>query len=370
MERETLERAWIWLASAVGVNSRLADELVYINDGILPLYEAALKGGAIRFPENVSPSQRAALERPDPDRTVDRALAKLADAGVKAVTRDSADYPYLLREIPDPPVLLYVKGRLRGSLKLPIAVIGSRKCSDYGRETAAFFGKELASNGACVISGMAAGCDSEAAWGALSAADAEYPTIAVLGSGIDVIYPANNRKLYDEISERCAVISEYPPGFQPRKETFPQRNRIISGLSKGVLVVEAAMRSGTSITVGFAHEQGREVFAVPGRINDVMCRGSNRLIKDGEAKPVFDVDDILVEYGTFVMRAEPKFAEVDRIKLPAAQKKVYDLLLLGEKTVDALCETLDMDASLVNIYLTEMELSGIIKRLPGGEYSI
>lgn len=370
MDREKLERAWIWLAVSTGVNPRLVDELVYINDGILPMFESAAKGKPIRFPKSINPRIKAALSKRDPEKIVDETLSRLKESGFCAVTRDSEDFPYLLREIPDPPVMLYVKGRLKSDLKLPIAVIGSRKCSDYGRETARFFGRELAGLGACVISGMATGCDSEAAWGALSVYKAEYPTVAVLGCGVDVVYPSNNRRLYDEIAERGAVVSEYPLGQQPHKEYFPQRNRIISGLSKGVLVVEAAMRSGTSITVGYAHEQGREVFSVPGRITDPFCAGSNRLIKDGEAKPVFGADDILSEFGAFVLRAQPAFRDVDRLKLTEGQRTIYDELALGEKTADVLCEKVGMDASEVNIYLTEMELSGIIKRLPGGEYSI
>lgn len=370
MDREKLNRAWIWLASAVGVNTRLADEIVFINDGILALYESALKGSRIRLPDGTSPKVVKALSKPDPERTVDEILSKLEGGCFRAVTRESSEYPYLLREIPDPPIMLYVKGNLTGSEKLPVAVIGARKCSDYGRRIARRFGEALASNGACVVSGMASGCDSEAAWGALSAAGTEYPTVAVLGSGIDVIYPANNERLYSAVAERGAVISEYPPGFQPRKETFPQRNRIISGMSKGVLVIEAAKRSGTGITVGFAHEQGREVFAVPGRIDDAMCAGSNDLIKNGEAKPVFDVEDVLTEFGTFSLRTDTVAFFTDRLKLSPLQRKLYDELALGEKTADALCEKLGMDASDVNIYLTEMELSGIIKRLPGGEYSI
>ena len=369
-EYDNRERAWIWLSSALGTRVRLTEEFIYLNDGLLPLFDAALSGGPLRFPESMKQAQRTALIRKRAESEIDAAIERALKAGAHIVTRDSEDYPYLLREIYDPPTVLFVKGRLRGDVKLPIAVIGSRKCSDYGREVSEHFGRELAGAGVCVVSGMAAGCDSAAAWGALSVKEAEYPTIAVLGSGVDIVYPPGNERLYGAIAERGAVISELEPGKKPSRESFPQRNRIISGISKGVLVTEAGEKSGTSITVGFAHDQGRDVFAVPGRITDVMCRGSNRLIKDGEAKAVFGIDDILYEYGAFVLRDEPKETGADRIELPAEQRKLYDELVLGEKTADELCEKLGLEISGVNIYLTEMELSGIIKRLPSGKYSV
>lgn len=370
MEYGTRDRAWIWLNSVVGTNVRLADELIFINDGLLPLFEAARNGKPIRLPESSDDTLKDKLRSTSDDRNIDAVIQKLDSIGVVAVTRDNRDYPNLLREIFDPPTLLFVKGRLKGNMRLPIAVIGSRKCSDYGRSMAEYFGKELAAKGACVVSGMADGCDSAAAWGALSVSNADYPTVAVLGSGIDVVYPSSNRRLYDAIAERGAVVSELPPGRFPSRESFPQRNRIISGISKGVLVAEAGVKSGTSITVGFAHDQGRDVFAVPGRITDMMSAGSNQLIKSGSAKAVFGIDDILFEYGIFVIPEDPVTKNVDVLKLPLKQKKIYDELVLGEKTADQLCEKLEFDVSEINIYLTEMELSGIIKRLQNGSYSI
>ena len=192
----------------------------------------------------------------------------------------------------------------------------------------------------------------------------------MLGCGVDVIYPASSKKLYDEITSRGAIISEYKPGTLPTRSSFPQRNRIISGISKGVLVIEAGARSGTRITANYAHDQGRDVFAVPGRISDLMSVGTNGLIKCGEAKAVFDVDDILCEYGSFTLRAESPVKTADTSKLTPEQKTVYDLLLTGEKNVDTLCFVTGFSAAEINIYLTEMELSGIIKQLPHGEYSV
>ena len=368
MEYGTGDRAWIWLNSAVGVNVRVAEELVFMNDGLIPLFEAARGGRPLRLPDVEGLEER--MRKRAQDRHIDGIIAGLDAKGIRAVTRESAEYPKLLREIFDPPTVLFVKGRLNGEMKLPIAVIGSRKCSDYGRRMAELFGRELAKNGSTVVSGMAAGCDGFAAWGALSVREAEHPTVAVLGTGVDVIYPSSNARLYDAIAERGAVISEYPPGSRASRESFPRRNRLISGMSKGLLVIEAGLKSGTSITAGCAHEQGRDVFAVPGRLTDISSEGTNRMIKDGEAKPVFGVDDILSEYGTFSLRAEKTERREDKEALTLIQKRIFDELSLGEKTADELCERLKMDASEINIYLTEMELSGIINKLAGGVYSV
>lgn len=370
MELSQKERAWVWLADSMGTAVGAAERLLFCNDGLLPLYDAALRRGRIVFPDEVSKKQRGDLIKNASEHYVDSVIASYEKLGVSCVTRESPGYPRLLREIYDPPLMLYVKGSLERDIKLPIAVVGARKCSDYGREMAAYFGHELASNGACVISGLAVGCDAAAAKGALSSASSEHPTVAVLGCGVDIVYPASSRDLYDEIVSRGAVISELKPGVSPTRNTFPQRNRIISGISKGVLVCEAGAASGTRITVDFAHEQGRDVFAVPGRLTDLMSVGTNGLIKSGAAKAVFGVDDILYEYGMFAQEVTHPVHRVDASKLSPQQRKLYELLLLGEKTADTLCELSGLSAADVNMYLTEMELSGIIKQLPKGEYTL
>ena len=364
------ERAWIWLNNAIGPNPVTTDKLIFLNDGLTELYASARCGGTIRLPEGFPEAKLKDLRDKAADSAVDSFLEGLLRAGITPVTRDSEDYPKLLREIFDPPTVLYVKGRIKPDTELPIAVVGSRKCSDYGREMADYFARKLVENGACIISGMAVGCDSVAAKGALKIANSPYPTVAVLGSGIDVVYPASNRKLYDEIAERGAVISEYKPGRQPTRESFPQRNRIISGLSKGILVIEAGAKSGTSITVGFAHDQGRDVFAIPGRITDLTSVGTNGLIKSGAAKAVFGVDDILYEYGKFLEKEDSPVHAAETNDLPPEQKRICDLLKMGEKNIDEICDLTGHSVSEVNIFLTEMELSGIIRQLPNGLYSV
>ena len=368
-ELSQTERAWLWLNSVLGSSVSLTDKLVFSNDGLLELLGSAREHAAIRFPDALNESQRASLYAKCSDDSIDSMLEKLDRSGIDVITRDSADYPALLREIYDPPTVLYVKGSLHGYDKLPIAVVGARKCSDYGSTIADHFGFELARHGACVVSGMASGCDSAAAWGALKDGSSELPTV-VLGGGVDVVYPSSNRRLYDAIAERGALISESRPGIMPTRESFPKRNRIISGLSKGVLVVEAAVRSGTSITVACAHEQGRDVFAVPGRLTDITSAGTNGLIKSGGAKAVFGVDDILYEYGIFLTDPPSPVKKTETDALPSEQKTLFEALKKGEKSVDELCDMTGLSAAEINIYLTEMELSGIIKQLPNGVYSV
>ncbi|MBO6061523.1 MAG: DNA-processing protein DprA [Clostridia bacterium] len=370
MQYNEKERAWLWLNDVLGAAVQTTEKLLFCNDGLLPLFDSVKHGKQVKYPDTVSARSRADLIKRCSESYIDSIISGLESKGVYAVTRDSAAYPRLLREIYDPPTVLFVKGRLEPEIRIPIAVIGSRKCSDYGREMAGYFGRELASHGACVISGLALGCDSAAAEGALSAKNCDYPTVAVLGCGPDIVYPASARGLYESIASRGAVISEYKPGRKPTKDSFPQRNRIISGLSKGVLVVEAGASSGTRITAEFAHEQGRDVFAVPGRITDLLSVGTNGLIKSGAAKPVFGVDDILYEYGVFLTEAEPPVKKPDTSSLSPEQKRICDLLLLGEKSADSICESTGFSVSEVNMYLTEMELSGIIRQLPKGEYSL
>ena len=210
---------------------------------------------------------------------VDRLCDRLSESGIRMTAPGEEDYPFLLEQIDNPPYLLFYKGKLIREPALPIGVIGSRRCTGYGKSIARMFSYDLARSGAVIVSGMAAGIDTEAARGALEAKESEYPTIAVLGTGIDVVYPKQNYELYNEIASRGALVSEFFLGDKPLPDHFPIRNRIISGLSKGVLVVEAGERSGSSITAGLALDQGRDLYAVPGRITDPMSVGTNRLIQ-------------------------------------------------------------------------------------------
>ncbi|NQT23051.1 MAG: DNA-protecting protein DprA [Candidatus Omnitrophica bacterium] len=223
--------------------------------------------------------------------SLDKEIELIEKLGIKVITIDDKEYPSNLKHIYNPPKVLYVKGKIVPKDHYSIAVVGARKSSTYGRETAARLARELAEKSITVVSGMARGIDTYAHRGALESGGR---TIAVLGCGINIIYPPENKSLMEEISKSGAVISEFPINTPPLRRNFPMRNRIISGLSFGVVVVEAAEKSGSLITASLALEQGREVFSVPGRVDTRLSRGTLALIKEG-AKLVENVDDILEE---------------------------------------------------------------------------
>ncbi|HEY3415734.1 MAG TPA: DNA-processing protein DprA, partial [Armatimonadota bacterium] len=218
-------------------------------------------------------------------------VARLEHLGIRMLSLQDADYPPRLRAIPDPPCVLFVKGTLPPPEQGAIAIVGSRRASLYGRHVAAELATGLVQRGFAIVSGMALGADAAAHEGCLRAGGR---TVAVLGCGVDVIYPPEHTELYERIAATGAVVSEFPPGAPPTRTTFPIRNRIISGLSAGVVVVEAPEKSGALITADHALEQGREVFAVPGSVNSVQSRGTHRLLRDG-ARLVECAEDILEE---------------------------------------------------------------------------
>ena len=230
---------------------------------------------------------------------VDHELKRIRSAGITLVRYTDAEYPARLRAIADPPPLLYVKGAFAASDERAMAIVGSRSASDYGRRVARDLARGLASYGFTVVSGMARGIDGTAHETSLNAGGR---TIAVLGSGVDRVYPAEHDKLYQRITENGAVISEFPMGTRPLAFNFPARNRLISGLSLGVVVVEATEKSGSLITAALALEQGREVFAVPGEVGASRSRGAHRLIRQG-AKLVETVDDIVEEIAPQLVRS-------------------------------------------------------------------
>lgn len=241
-------------------------------------------------------------------------LEKLVALGISPVGWGSPQYPELLSQIPDAPLLLFCRGEVELMRHEGISIVGSRKCSQRGRELAREFGAQLAEVGIPVVSGMALGIDGAAHSGAL---EESGPTVAVLGCGVDVVYPPRHKELYEQLVEHALVVSEYLPGVSPLKEHFPQRNRIISGLTRGTLVVEAPLGSGALITARIAIDQGREVFALPGPVGSPYTQGTHDLIKRGRAKLVENIDDILVEYGT--TRAALRKERAAAVKLPLEQ---------------------------------------------------
>lgn len=271
---------------------------------------------------------------------------------ISIVKKEDEEYPENLRLIKNPPEQLYCIGDIGLLKRRCLGVVGSRKCSEYGKQTAMKIAKTAAENDIVIVSGMAKGIDSFSHMGALRNGG---KTIAVLGCGVDVCYPAENRKLYEEIKQKGLVVSEAEPGKQPLPYLFPLRNRIISGLSEGVTVVEAGTKSGSLITAEIAAEQGKEVFAVPGNINSAYSLGCNKLLTDG-ARPIAVVDDIFTELGMPL-----KAAAEEMQQLGSDESKIYCFVKEnGETTIDEICAKLGKDAFFVNGIIAILEIKGLI----------
>ncbi|MGH2522161.1 MAG: DNA-processing protein DprA [Anaerolineales bacterium] len=295
---------------------------------------------------------------------LDRVLQRIEQLGVHVLTWDAPDYPRNLLNIPQSPPVLYVKGSLIPADEWAVALVGTRRASSYGRETARDLASSLAASGVTVVSGLARGIDAVAHKAAL---DAGGRTIAVLGSGLDRLYPSEHALLAEAIAKSGALVSDYPLGTDPESGNFPPRNRIISGLSKGVVIVEAGEASGALITADFAAEQGRDVFAVPGNLNYRSYRGANRLIQQG-AKLVLDVSDILEELNLTLV-TEQKQA---RAALPADETEQRLLACLSDEPVhvDEIGVQMGLPISQITGALALMELKGLVRQVGGMNYIV
>ncbi len=293
---------------------------------------------------------------------LDAELGKLAQQGIKTLTWDDPDYPAHLRQIPDPPPLLYIRGELTSADEWAVAVVGTRRASAYGKTMTQRLVTDLALNQVTIVSGLARGIDAEAHRAALKAGGR---TIAVLGCGLDLIYPPEHRNLAREVVERGALIGEYALGTHPEASNFPPRNRIISGLSLGVLVVEAGLKSGALITADYAADQGRDVFAVPGNLFVRSSAGTNRLIQEG-AKLVMGAEDILEELNLMMVAQQ---AEV-RAVVPESQTEALLLqyLSLEPVHVDEISLQSGLPIADVTSNLALMELKGMVRQVGGMNY--
>ena len=296
-------------------------------------------------------------------------LAECRHRGVRPIPRDHDDFPSSLREIPDPPALLYVKGTLRPEDHLAVALVGSRKSSPYGVRIAERLAASLARVGLTVVSGLARGIDAAAHRGALKAGGR---TIAVMANGLSEIYPPEHDGLAEEIAEAGAVVSEMPMRQGPLAELFPRRNRIISGLCLGVVIVEAAPRSGSLVTAHHAMEQNREVFAVPGPVDSLGSRGCHRLIRDG-ARLVETADDILEELGPLVREIKPldggtPVRHPSELTLTDLERSILGLLDDLPKAADEVITRTGLTASQVMATLSILEMRRLIRRVPGNQF--
>lgn len=282
---------------------------------------------------------------------------RVLDANAQVLTWDDAEYPANLRQVDNPPPVLYLYGTLYPEDEWAVAMVGTRRASAYGREVAHTLSQELAAQGVTVVSGLALGVDTVAHQAAL---DAGGRTLAVLGSGVDQVYPAQNRRLADRIAQNGAIISEYPLGTKPEANNFPPRNRIISGLSRSVVVVEAGQRSGALITANFAAEQGRDVFAVPGSILHPGSQGCNELIQNG-AFPLLSVDDVLEQ-----LDIERQYEQQQvRQNVPDDPLEAQVLMQLTHEPqhIDDIVRGTKLPSAQVGSLLTIMELKGVVRQV-------
>jgi DNA processing protein len=295
----------------------------------------------------------------DPEAELERLLA----AGVTPVPVDDPRYPALLREIDDAPPLLHVRGEITEADALSVAVVGTRRPTPDGRQVAEELSHQLSSNGVCIVSGLARGVDGIAHRTALSAGGR---TLAVLACGLDMVYPPEHRRLADEIAESGALISEQPLGTEPRGDFFPRRNRILSGLSLGVLLIEGDLKSGGLITANCALDQGRDVFAVPGSIFSSQSRGTNLKIAKGEARLVQRVEDILEELNLTMVPQQLEMQEL----VPATDTEAQVLRHITKEPVhiDAVCRDSGLPAATVSSVLAMMELKGLVRETGGKTY--
>ena len=350
------------LSALVDRHAAIADVVELPREALLAAGLSRVQADRLKTPDRVRMDQwRRWLDRP----------------GRKLITRESSDYPSLLKELPDPPLALWVEGARRDLLNSPqLAMVGSRKPTAGGLETAQRFARYLSERGLTIVSGLAAGIDGASHRGGLQGCGS---TVAVLGSGPDVLFPRSHKRLAAQIIDKGLIVSEYPPGTPPLRAHFPQRNRIIAGMSVGTLVVEAARRSGSLITARLAGNCGREVFAIPGSIHNPMAKGCHRLIRDG-AKLVEEAADVLVELPPLLQLAietgappadAPSGTPVETV--PLASQPGYGELLsaLGFDpcAISDLARRTGLTAAELSSMLLLLEMEGLVEALPGGRYS-
>jgi DNA processing protein len=368
IETPVVLRDWIALSFVVGVGSRTAGQLIRTFGAPTACFEASptqLEAAGLQH-ESIAGLHAAGLRE-----RADRELDSLTKLGAQAIVLHDERYPPLLREVYDPPIVLYCRGDLSRAIERPVlAVVGSRRCSTYGKNAAEMLARELGKRGVTIVSGLARGIDTAAHRGVL---DGRGLTIGVLGTGIDSVYPKENRRLAEQIVANGALVTEFPLGTPPLSQNFPYRNRVISGLALGVMVVEGAERSGSLITARLASEQGRDVFAVPGNITSAKSFGPNNLIKDG-AKLVQTWSDVVEEF-PFDIKSEilaadrgdgRRSADVETLALSEVEARVLSFLTADEAIhIDKLITRSGLSSGELMGALLKLEMSDLIRQLPG-----
>jgi DNA processing protein len=367
-------RAYLRLHLADGVGPITLRKLIDHFGSAAAILDAPL--GRLRQVERVGPTISENIRRAATSDAADREIALAAENGVRIICPEDAEYPPLLKHTPDGPVCLYVAGRLEPQDGVSLAIVGSRKPSYYGQEQARRFGEALARAGLTIVSGLAYGVDEAAHQGALAAGGGR--TIAVLGNGLCDVYPPDHRKLADRIRQAGAVVSELPMQTTPEPGSFPRRNRIIVGMSLGALIVEGTERSGAMITARLANDYSREVFALPGRIDCATSHGPNSLIRQGAARLVTCVEDILEELGEVgrILRSDlPAGAASEELRLPfpsppltANETRLLAVMDGDPLPMEMLVDSAGLSVAETAAALTTLQLKRLVKQLPGGRF--
>lgn len=311
--------------------------------------------------------QKANNKRDEVKTEIEKELIKLINMGGEIITILDENYPYLLKKIYDPPIILYKTGQLKKDDENSLAVVGTRKPSEYGKKQTEIICKEFSEKNITIVSGMARGIDSISHRTAIKN---NGRTIAILGSGLDVIYPPENKKLFAEIKENGVIFSEYPLGTKPDAMNFPKRNRIISGLSLGTIIIETGITGGALQTAEYALDQGREVFALPGNVNSKTSDGTNKLIQKGEAKLITNVDDILEELNLKIKTPKKIKKPKENINLNIFEAKIINVLNEDTIQIDKIAELTKLSTSDCLVHLLSLEFRGLVRQHPGKTFSL
>lgn len=363
--------SWLALRLTPGLGARLTGKLLRQFGGPDEIFRASLT--ELEGCQLPAAAAQAVFGK-NAFREAEKELAEVRKAGIRLVTWEETEYPRLLTQIYDPPPLLYVGGNVELLSRHAISMVGTRRPTPYGNQIAERLARDLAERGLVIVSGLARGIDSSAHRGACAAA--RGGTIGVLGSGIDVIYPKENRKLFEEVEKRGAIVTEFPLGTHPAPENFPVRNRIVAGMGLGVIVVQGAQYSGSLITSRLAMEFGREVYGIPGNVTEPMSFAPNQLIKQG-AKLATNWQEVVEELPTEV-RAElfpveattaAERASLFEGSLSPTEKRLFELIRVEEPVhVDELVEKTGLSSSETLAALCEMEMRGVIRQMPGKQF--
>lgn len=370
------ELYWLWLTTKFnGANAKI--------NALVDTFGNAERVYSEKSYNNINITEKEKSRLMDKDLSkAEKICEEIARIGGKIIVFDDENYPKILKNTHNPPPVLYIKGRLPDlDGVLAIGVVGTRRPSDYGSVVTKRLCADLAKHGAVTVSGMAAGIDAVGAWATIEEGGI---AVGVIGSGLDIAYPPENAELYQAVAEKGCIITEFPPSTPPLPRHFPMRNRIIAGLSRGLLVTDAPERSGALITARFAMEEGRDVFAVPRNITDINYSGTNKIIQQG-AKLVMNAEDILCEY-PYAKRIEvgdkpqnskepnksaPKQDSSEKLKaLGDKERAIAELLLAGDKQIDEIARETNIPVGELNTRLIMLEMKKIITKLPGSMYRL